>query len=155
MRAPHLLPLFLDPSFGDLAHRQEHRESHQPRPRVLVVDDEPSIREFLFHGLQLHGFDVETAADGVEALEMCQRGPAIDVVLADKRMPGLDGMQTEAKLRRIAPWIRFCLMSGSPDGKALPHPSTVEFVAKPFALDHVAGVLWRLVREPLSSAERW
>jgi CheY-like chemotaxis protein len=154
MHAPHLLPLFLDPSFGDLAHRQEHREAHQPRPTVLVVDDEPSIREFLVHGLRARGFDVETAADGIEALEMCQHGPSIDVVLADKRMPGLDGMQTEAKLRRIAPWIRFCLMSGSPDAKPVPQLSTVQFVAKPFALDHVAGVLWRLVREPLNSADR-
>jgi CheY-like chemotaxis protein len=122
------------------------------RPVVLVVDDDASIRDVLALGLTASGFDVRTAADGSEAVALCQAGAHVDVVLSDCHMPGLDGLQTEAKLREIAPWIRFCLMSGSPDGNALPQDSTACFLAKPFALEDAANLLWRLVREPLGCA---
>ncbi|MEX2504448.1 MAG: response regulator [Egicoccus sp.] len=66
--------------------------------RVLVVDDEADVRVYLTVTLELAGFDVVEAADGVEALELA-RSDAPDLVLLDVMMPRLDGMQTLRRLR--------------------------------------------------------
>lgn len=61
--------------------------------RILVVEDEPDIREILVASLSLEDEEVEVegAADGQEALEMLARGPAPSVILLDMRMPRLSG----------------------------------------------------------------
>lgn len=61
-----------------------------PRPTVLIVDDDPAIRTMLVEVLSLEGFPTETAANGLEALEMLRKGKA-RVVLLDLLMPVLDG----------------------------------------------------------------
>jgi len=58
--------------------------------RILVVEDEPDIREILVASLSLEA-EVEGAADGQEALELLARGPAPSVILLDMRMPRLSG----------------------------------------------------------------
>lgn len=80
---------------------------------VLVVDDEPAIRELLDIGLSLGGFRVQLASDGREALSLYkdnQKG--FDLVLLDIRMPGLDGLETLAALRKLNPTARCCFLSG-------------------------------------------
>lgn len=66
--------------------------------RVLVVDDEPSARSGLERLLKQSGYDVRTAADGVQALEVAADS-APDVVVTDLKMPNMDGMTLLAKLR--------------------------------------------------------
>ncbi|HSK23483.1 MAG TPA: response regulator [Egicoccus sp.] len=66
--------------------------------RVLVVDDEADVRVYLTVTLELAGFDVVEAGDGIEALELA-RSNAPDLVLLDVMMPRLDGMQTLRRLR--------------------------------------------------------
>jgi diguanylate cyclase (GGDEF)-like protein len=66
--------------------------------RVLVVDDEPDVRVYLTVTLELAGFDVVEACDGVEALELA-RSNSPDLVLLDVMMPRLDGMQALRRLR--------------------------------------------------------
>ncbi|MFD8480203.1 response regulator [Kitasatospora sp. NPDC059673] len=66
--------------------------------RVLVVDDSEAIRRLITVNLELEGFEVVTAADGAECLEVVRR-VAPDVVTLDVVMPRLDGLRTAARLR--------------------------------------------------------
>ena len=65
--------------------------SVQPKRTALVVDDEANLRKVLSAMLRRDGFDVLTASDGAEALELLSK-QSVDVVLSDIRMPNLDGM---------------------------------------------------------------
>ena len=68
------------------------------QPRVLVVDDELTMREFLEMGLGYEGFDVRTAADGSVGLETAKTwGP--DLVILDRMLPGMDGLEICRRLR--------------------------------------------------------
>jgi len=67
--------------------------------RILVVEDDPSIREVTALGLRAAGFEVVTAADGVEALERW-RAAAPDLVLLDVMLPRLDGLEVCRVIRR-------------------------------------------------------
>ncbi|HVY44350.1 MAG TPA: sigma-54 dependent transcriptional regulator [Minicystis sp.] len=72
-------------------------DSKKPKPRVLVVDDEPSARSGLEKLLKQEGFVVDAAADGVEALAVAADRPP-DVVVTDLKMPNLDGVGLMQKL---------------------------------------------------------
>jgi two-component system nitrogen regulation response regulator NtrX len=69
-------------------------------PRVLVVDDEPAIRESLSGVLQDEGYDVETVGDGESCLTALSRR-SFDVVLLDIWLPGIDGMETLTRIQEI------------------------------------------------------
>ena len=68
----------------------------QARPQVLVVDDEPPMRAALTRALELGGFEVELAIDGVDGLRRAGDGGA-DVVVLDLMMPRLDGLDVDRK----------------------------------------------------------
>ena len=66
--------------------------------RVLVVDDEPAVRESLSRSLRFEGYQVELASDGYSALDALRTGHH-DLVILDVMMPGLDGLETCRRLR--------------------------------------------------------
>ncbi|MBN1314718.1 MAG: response regulator transcription factor [Anaerolineales bacterium] len=68
--------------------------------KILIVDDEPSIRLFLSEELRDAGYEVITAASGEEALAVLEK-QTIDLVLLDLRMPGMDGIQTMTEIRSL------------------------------------------------------
>ena len=70
--------------------------------RILIVDDELSVRSSLQEWFQEDGFQVETAEDGHAALRAMERGP-YDIVLLDLKMPGLDGISVQKRVREIDP----------------------------------------------------
>lgn len=70
--------------------------------RILIVDDEPAIRETLAEMLNIEGREVMTAASGEEALALLQKGN-FDLMLLDLVMPGLGGLQVMDRARKIAP----------------------------------------------------
>ncbi|HYI03154.1 response regulator [Hyalangium sp.] len=78
--------------------------------RVLVVDDEESMRITLAANLELEGHEVVEAASGEEALRKVRERP-VDVVLADIRMPGLHGVELHRHLRREQPGLPVVLMT--------------------------------------------
>ena len=70
-----------------------------PRQRILVVDDEASIRDLVGAYLRNEGFEVDEAADGETALDLFGRKPA-DLVVLDLRLPGIDGLDVLREIRR-------------------------------------------------------
>lgn len=70
--------------------------------RILIVDDEATIRDVLRRYLERQGFAVNEAADGREALKLVERG-APDLVVLDLMLPGMDGFSLADRLRRVNP----------------------------------------------------
>jgi len=70
--------------------------------RVLVVDDEPDVRELFNITLKMAGFVTATAGDGLEAMNHIEKDPP-DLVLLDLMMPRLDGFGVLARIRELAP----------------------------------------------------
>jgi CheY-like chemotaxis protein len=128
-------------TLNDTVQRQHHR--------VLVVDDHEAILQFLDNSLRRAGFDVVTAASGVEALARISREqtpPAL--VLADIKMMGMDGIELAKRITRQWPAVRVILMSAfvSPDAaqRGWQHENIgrpVQFLAKPFTAGRVMAML--------------
>jgi DNA-binding NtrC family response regulator len=82
-------------------------------PHVLVVDDEPSVRRFAARALEGEGYQVSTAKDGVEALELVGAVPRpLGLVVTDVVMPRLDGVELLRTLSASHPALPIILMSG-------------------------------------------
>jgi CheY-like chemotaxis protein len=125
-----------------------YREAPAAKPGVLVVDDEPLLLAVLDAGLQQRGFTVWLASNGVQALQVYQAHAAeIALVLLDVRMPGLDGPQTLAALRRLNPSVRSCFMTGNLGlytPEELSALGAIQVFPKPFDLNQLVEALWRL-----------
>jgi CheY-like chemotaxis protein len=117
--------------------------------KVLVIDDEATVRETTAGLLATFGFTVITAANGSSGIVHFCAGPANFVlVLLDLTMPGLTGDDTLATLRTIAPDVRVLLVSGFSDSARaarLAATGPVGFLQKPFTRE----ALERKVREML------
>ncbi|MDO9712174.1 ATP-binding protein [Paracraurococcus lichenis] len=101
---------------------------------VLLVEDEPQVREVLAAGLAEHGFRVEAAPDGAAAVAMLQAGLRPEAVLTDLAMPGgLDGLAMLRELRRILPRLPAVLLTGHAE-EAAPEQVPDADRAGPFAL---------------------
>jgi CheY-like chemotaxis protein len=113
------------------------------------VDDEPLVRKMLEDSLGHFGFRVHSAGSAAEAVALFEeRQASIAMVLLDVQMPGLDGPQTVAALRRIAPHVRFCFMSGN-TGKYSPSQlldmGAAAVFPKPFQIADLAYQLRQLI----------
>ncbi|MEU2791070.1 response regulator [Streptomyces sp. NPDC007100] len=116
--------------------------------RVLVVDDNKVIRQLIRVNLELEGFEVVTAADGAECLDIVHR-VAPDVVTLDVVMPRLDGLQTAARLRadprtREIPLaiVSACTQTEVESGQAV---GVDAFLAKPFEPMDLVRIVRRLM----------
>ena len=105
--------------------------------RILVVDDEPAVRKVQTWVLERAGYDVLSASDGQEAVEIFEReGDSIDCVLLDLSMPRLDGEETLHALRKLRGDVCVVLTSGFTEREMLERSSANSFNAvmqKPFA----------------------
>jgi two-component system, OmpR family, response regulator len=119
------------------------------RAGVLVVDDEPLVRDVLERGLRDHGFRVWSAGDGREALAVYRQHIGdIAAVVLDVNMPGPDGRQTARALRAVRAGIPCCFLSGDPnefthEELALWGPACA--IDKPFRLEDVVACLGRIL----------
>jgi two-component system cell cycle sensor histidine kinase/response regulator CckA len=100
---------------------------------VLIVDDEPEIRDVARTVLETHGYRVITAGDGTEAIAIyaANRGQ-VDLVLVDMAMPYMDGAATIRALRKLDPAVRLIATSGLHDEDGGPD---TPFVPKPFSAE--------------------
>jgi DNA-binding response OmpR family regulator len=81
--------------------------------RVLVIEDNEELRDFLRLALEMQSYEVLTAAHGQEALAYLN-GHRVDAVVTDLFMPEMDGIETLAALRKQFPAVRVVAMSGRP-----------------------------------------
>ena len=123
--------------------------------KVLVVDDEPAVRDSLRRALQLEGYEVELAGDGLEALERLASTDGVDALLLDVSMPRLDGLETCRRLRRdgnALPVLMLTARDAVSDRVAGLDAGADDYVVKPFALEELLARLRALLRR-VSSAE--
>jgi DNA-binding NtrC family response regulator len=81
------------------------------KPKVMLVDDEERFRITLAKLLTVRGLDVVTLGSGAEALEELGRQP-YDVILLDVRMPGMNGIETLAEIKKLNPAIEVIILTG-------------------------------------------
>ncbi len=113
---------------------------------VLVVDDEPGVRDYLEHTLCSAGYHVVTAGDGRAALEIASRLP-IDILVTDLVMPEQEGIETIQLFRRRHPTVKIIAMSGAFAGEFLGMAAMLGASAtllKPFAPDALINVVQRV-----------
>jgi DNA-binding response OmpR family regulator len=111
--------------------------------RVLVIDDEPAIRQLLTRALTGHGFRVDTAPDGAAGLEMATRSP-YDVVLLDVVMPGTPGTEVLPKVLERCPGQNVVMLSALGDPRVKVRClelGAVDYVTKPFTLAELVARL--------------
>jgi signal transduction histidine kinase/ActR/RegA family two-component response regulator len=95
--------------------------------RVLLVDDEPAVREVLAAQLKDAGYEVTTAADGATALAQLEQGLGCDLLVSDLAMEGIDGVTLIREARRLRPGLPAILVTGyAGDAAALAVGQTVE-----------------------------
>lgn len=114
-------------------------------PKILLVEDELAAAEAVGYLLQLHGFQVETAGNGREALECLDRNPP-DLVLSDIMMPMMDGLELARSIRE-RPELRdlpIVLMSAAHNMLRGETPATA-VLPKPLEFPRLLATLRRLV----------
>lgn len=118
--------------------------------RILVVDDENNIRMTIRIALQHIGYEVETAADGPEALTKFGDGTGFDLVILDQRMPGMEGLEIlrEMQQRNATPRIIMATAFGTIDlaVEAMKMGAT-DFLRKPFTAEVLRGAVRAALQE--------
>jgi two-component system response regulator MprA len=116
--------------------------------KVLVVDDEPAVRDALRRALTLEGYEVDLAADGIEGVTAAAtRGP--DAIVLDVLMPGLDGLEVCRRLRESGdrtPILMLTARDEVQDRVAGLDAGADDYLVKPFALEELNARLRALVR---------
>jgi len=113
------------------------------KPFVLVVDDEPDLRELVALTLSDAGFDVAVARDGREALQrIAERKP--DIVLLDMMMPVMNGQELCAQLRKNGDSLRLVVMTAADHvSQCAREVGAVGWLAKPFEIDDLVDAIRR------------
>jgi CheY-like chemotaxis protein len=119
---------------------------------VLLVEDEGAVRQLARMVLELTGYGVLEAADGIQAVAVSGRHPGpIHVLVTDLRLPGMSGLELADRLRTLRPGLPVVCMSGWPDDLATAEGAGSPFpvLAKPFR----PSDLTRAVRQAIASSE--
>jgi CheY-like chemotaxis protein len=108
--------------------------------RILIAEDEESLRGLLRRGLVALGHEVVVAADGAEAFEALSTQPAFDLLLSDIRMPVMDGIALALAMARDQPDLAILLMTGYSEHREQAQGLDAIIrgvVAKPFTLEEI------------------
>ncbi len=120
------------------------------QPRILVVDDEPEVRELLTDFLEVRGYQVMTAVSGPEALKAVEEARP-SLILLDVRMPGMDGLETLQRIRAMDRAVRIVMITAAGEeeiGKEALKRGAYDYVTKPLDLGYLElAILTGLARE--------
>jgi CheY-like chemotaxis protein len=121
--------------------------------KILVVDDEPAIRDLVTRHLREMGHEVYAAGDGVEALEMVEQVEP-ELVILDVMMPRLNGWEVARRLRRDPETrdikiLMFSTLGADLLGNTLPVFGGDAAIDKPFELEELEKKVTRLLQTPL------
>ena len=123
--------------------RKERSRDLTGTGRVLLVEDEDSVRNFAVRALKRQGYEVIEATTGVEALELvAAETQPIDIVVSDVVMPEMDGPTMLTEMRKTRPDLKVIFVSGYPDDRfktSLDPDAHYAFLAKPFSLPQLAA----------------
>jgi DNA-binding response OmpR family regulator len=123
--------------------------------RILVVEDEAAIADFLERGLLAEGYEVVVAGDGV-AGERAGLNPDVDLVVLDRMLPGKDGDEVLVSLRASRPALPVVLLTARAEVadrvEGLDRGGT-DYVTKPFAFDELLARIRARLREHAAAAE--
>jgi excisionase family DNA binding protein len=111
------------------------------RPRILVVDDESSIRELLEKTLAMYDYDVDTAPDGRTALERMRLNP-YDLLITDLKMPGMDGLTVIREAKRYKADLPVLVITGYSNESSAIEAANLGvsgYLTKPFRVSQVIG----------------
>ena len=120
------------------------------RARVLVVDDEASIRDLLSKTLALAEYEVDTAADASSALDRV-RGVAYDLLIADLKMPGMDGLTLIRQVKRMRSDLPVIIITGfSTESSAIEavNLGVAGYLTKPFRVPQVLAAAAKALGAP-------
>jgi len=119
--------------------------------KVLLVDDDPTVRDALANVLCGEGYEVVSAANGVEAIELAQQG-SMDLVLLDLNMPKKNGWDTFEILSRRKPWVPFIIITARPNQlfSALASGAAA-LMEKPLEFDRLLQTMHDLLAEPMEA----
>ena len=119
--------------------------------RILVVEDDPLIREFVVEALREEGYEVIHAANGEQALAWCKRRVA-DVLVTDIKLPGrIDGWQIAEHCREHDPGLPVIYATGFSPVEARPVPGSLT-LQKPYHPDRIVKAVREMGRERRNSA---
>ncbi len=124
--------------------------------RILIVEDDVPIADFIRRGLLLENYAVEVAYDGYEGLEKARENSP-DLVILDIMLPGIDGLEVCRQLRRHSdvPIIMLTAKDAVPDRVAGLEAGADDYLVKPFAFDELVARIRALLRRhrPTTSEE--
>ena len=128
-------------------------------PKVLIVDDEPSLRLTLAEFLRRDGFAVLTVADAAQASALFESGEDVDVAVVDINLPGRSGIELLRELSGREPYVPVIMITGEPDIAHLPEivrAGAYDFLAKPVLKETITRVVARAAeKKRLSDEKRW
>lgn len=128
---------------NDWTGRERRPSKGSDMARIMVVDDDSSVRRMLSQYLKSEGYDVLEAESGEQALSYA-RDSASDLILLDIEMPGIDGLETLRRLRREAPDSVVVMVSGINDEQRAVRSleeGARDYIRKPFELQHLRAIL--------------
>jgi two-component system, cell cycle sensor histidine kinase and response regulator CckA len=130
-------PITADPSVPSVSHTSYGRAT------ILIVEDDPGIRELSAKILSRCGYNVLVAGGGDEAREICERHDGhINLLLSDVVMPGMNGPMVAEMLTRMRPGLKVVFMSGYTDNAIVRHgvmERDLPFLQKPFTPERLAN----------------
>ncbi|HEV3082929.1 MAG TPA: response regulator [Gemmataceae bacterium] len=121
-----------------------------PGRTILVLDDEPAVRDVIRRFLEIAGHNVACAANSAEALEVLNNGMQIDLLILDLMMPREDGVSAFQLLRKLRPQLPVLLCTGlvaALPAQELVQASSVTVLRKPFRMNE----LWYAVNQALAA----
>jgi excisionase family DNA binding protein len=125
------------------------------RPRILIVDDEQTVRDLVAKTLTMADYDVDTAPDGPSALDR-MRTTEYDLLITDLKMPGMDGLSVIREVRRRTVELPIVIITGySTEASAIEaiNLGVSGYLTKPFRLPRVLAVAARALGEPAPATE--
>jgi two-component system KDP operon response regulator KdpE len=116
-------------------------------PIVLVVDDEKSIREFILRNLEIRGYQVITAADGIEAVKIFNNHET-DLLILDIMMPRMDGLETIQRIRQssFVPIIILTALDGEAEKIRAFDLGADDYLTKPFGVGELLARVKAVLR---------
>jgi PAS domain S-box-containing protein len=131
---------------GKLDAGSDEATAHQTAARILVVDDDPGVREITVQMLRQLGYGVTEVESGQRALDALSRGEAYDLMVIDVAMPGLNGIETVNRARQQYPFLRVLYVTGYVDmAGAEPKTGDDSLIKKPFKLIDLTNAVRRAI----------